>query len=38
MEGLLTQARIQNSVEVLREMTDGVFEVLGVKNIQAVPI
>ena len=38
MEGLLTQARIQNNVEVLRELPDGVFEVLGVKNVQATPI
>lgn len=38
MEGLLTQARIQNNVEVLREMADGVFEVLGVKNVATVPI
>jgi TetR/AcrR family transcriptional repressor of nem operon len=38
MEGLLTQARIQNNVEVLREMANGVFEVLGVKSVEAVPI
>jgi len=38
MEGLLTQARIQNNVAVLDSMTNGVFEVLGVKNIEAVPI
>jgi TetR/AcrR family transcriptional regulator, transcriptional repressor for nem operon len=28
-EGLLTQARIQNDVEVLREMPQGVFTILG---------
>jgi len=38
MEGLLTQARIQNDVGVLRELTNGVFEVLGTKNIESVPI
>jgi TetR/AcrR family transcriptional repressor of nem operon len=31
-EGLLTQARIQNDVEVLREMVPGAFAILGVKN------
>jgi len=35
-EGLLTQARIQNDVEVLREMSRGVFAMLGVKEEQAV--
>ena len=35
MEGLLTQARIQNSLEVLREGTPGVFAILGVKQAQA---
>jgi TetR/AcrR family transcriptional repressor of nem operon len=30
-EGLLTQARIQNDVGVLREMAPGVFSLLGVK-------
>ncbi len=38
MEGLLTQARIQNNLEVLKEMTNGVFGVLGTKNIESVPI
>ena len=38
MEGLLTQARIQNNVEILREMAAGVFEVLGAKNVELVPI
>jgi TetR/AcrR family transcriptional repressor of nem operon len=36
-EGLLTQARIQNDVEVLREMSRGVFAMLGVKEVEAVP-
>ena len=31
-EGLLTQARIQNDVEVLREAADGMFTILGVKE------
>src|SRR3989442_672437 len=31
-EGLLTQARIQNDVEVLREMANGIFAMLGVKE------
>lgn len=31
-EGLLTQARIQNDVNVLREMTPGIFSLLGVKS------
>jgi TetR/AcrR family transcriptional repressor of nem operon len=31
-EGLCTQARIQNDVEVLREMTAGVFAIIGVKE------
>ena len=35
MEGLLTQARIQNNVDGLREMADGVLSVLGVKSVQA---
>jgi TetR/AcrR family transcriptional repressor of nem operon len=30
-EGLLTQARIVNNVEVLREMADGIFGILGIK-------
>lgn len=36
-EGLLTQARIQNDVEVLRELPKGVFAILGAKESQAVP-
>lgn len=31
-EGLLTQARIQNDVEVLRESSAGAFAILGAKN------
>ena len=36
-EGLLTQARIQNDVEVLRELPKGVFAILGATENQAVP-
>jgi TetR/AcrR family transcriptional repressor of nem operon len=32
-EGLLTQARIQNDAEVLRELERGVFSILGVKQL-----
>jgi len=32
-EGLLTQARIQNDAEVLRELERGVFSILGVKEL-----
>jgi len=35
IEGLLTQARIQNDLEILREMADGVFNMLGVKTVPA---
>jgi TetR/AcrR family transcriptional repressor of nem operon len=35
-EGLLTQARIQNDVEVLREIASGMFAMLGVKEKKAV--
>jgi TetR/AcrR family transcriptional repressor of nem operon len=35
-EGLLTQARIQNDVTVLRETARGIFSMLGVKGKQAV--
>ena len=35
--GLLTQARIQNDVEVLREMTRRTFELLGVRDADKVP-
>lgn len=33
-EGLLTQARIMNEVEVLRELEDGILGMLGVKRIE----
>lgn len=32
MEGLLAQARIQNNVELLREMGDGIMMILGAKE------
>ena len=35
-EGLLTQARIQDDVNVLREMAPGIFSLLGVKRKEAV--
>jgi|ERR1035438_3017184 TetR/AcrR family transcriptional repressor of nem operon len=35
-EGLLTQARIQNDVEVLRESASGVFAMLGLNEKEAV--
>jgi TetR/AcrR family transcriptional repressor of nem operon len=38
MEGLMTQARIQNNVEVMRDMARGVFEVLGVQDVNVVAI
>jgi hypothetical protein len=31
-EGLLTQARIQNDVGIIREMAAGIFSMLGAKN------
>jgi TetR/AcrR family transcriptional repressor of nem operon len=34
-EGVMTQARIQNDVEILREIADGVFAILGVKETAA---
>lgn len=34
-EGLLTQARIQNDVGILREMAPGMFSLLGVKNLDS---
>lgn len=37
-EGLLTQARIQNDVSVLREMAPGIFSLLGVKNSEAATV
>jgi TetR/AcrR family transcriptional repressor of nem operon len=35
-EGLMTQARIQNDAEVLRELPRGVFAILGIKEPEAV--
>lgn len=35
-EGLLTQARINNDVEILRELAPGLFAILGVKEPQPV--
>ena len=37
-EGLLTQARIQDDVEVLRETASGMFAMLGVKENKSVPV
>jgi len=37
-EGLLTQARIQNDVNVLREMASGIFGLLGVKQSELVMV
>jgi len=37
-EGLLTQARILNDVEVLRETASGIFAMLGVKDKKAVAV
>lgn len=34
MEGLMTQARIQNNLEVLREMEQGILDLLGVSRAQ----
>jgi TetR/AcrR family transcriptional repressor of nem operon len=36
-QGLLTEARIQNSLEVLREAERGTLEILGVKQSEPVP-
>jgi TetR/AcrR family transcriptional repressor of nem operon len=38
IEGLLTQARIQNDVNVLREMATGIFGLLGVRNLEAAAV
>ncbi len=35
-EGLLTQARIQNNVEVLRDTIHGIFAILGIKESEPV--
>jgi len=37
-EGLLTQARIQNDVEVLRDSVGGIFALLGVKEGETVAV
>jgi hypothetical protein len=37
-EGMLTQARIQNDLEVLREMGNGIFAMLGVKQPEPVSV
>ncbi len=37
-EGLLTQARIQNDVEVLRDTVGGIFAILGMKETEAVNV
>jgi TetR/AcrR family transcriptional regulator, transcriptional repressor for nem operon len=36
-EGLLTQARIQDDEEILREMQRGMFDLLGVKDLELAP-
>lgn len=37
-EGLLTQARIQNDIKVLREMAQGIFGLLGVRKSEAAAV
>jgi TetR/AcrR family transcriptional repressor of nem operon len=37
-EGMLTQARIQNDVEVLRDTVGGIFALLGVKEAEAAAV
>jgi TetR/AcrR family transcriptional repressor of nem operon len=37
-EGMLTQARIQNDVEVLRDTVGGIFALLGVKETETAPV
>ena len=36
-QGLLTEARIRNNLEVLREAEHGTLEILGVKEVEPVP-
>jgi hypothetical protein len=36
-EGLLTQARIQDNLELLRETATGIFAILGVKEESLAP-
>ena len=38
IEGLLTQARIQNDLSVVLEMASGIFSMLGVKSAEAVTV
>lgn len=37
-EGLMTQARIRNDVELFREMERGILDLLGVKELEAVVV
>jgi TetR/AcrR family transcriptional regulator, transcriptional repressor for nem operon len=37
-EGVLTQVRIQNDVELMRDAIGGIFAMLGVKEKEAVPV
>ena len=36
-EGLLTQARIQNDLELVRDAASGIFAILGVKEESLAP-
>jgi TetR/AcrR family transcriptional repressor of nem operon len=36
-EGVLTQARIRNDIEILRDTANGMFAILGVDKKEAVP-
>jgi TetR/AcrR family transcriptional repressor of nem operon len=36
-QGLLTQARIEDNLEILREAAKGTWDLLGVKETEAVP-
>jgi TetR/AcrR family transcriptional repressor of nem operon len=38
IEGLLTQARIQNNLEIIREAICGIFDLLGVKEMESASI
>lgn len=35
--GMMTQARIQNKVEILRDLTQGTFQLLGIKDPRSLP-
>ena len=37
-EGILTQARIQNDIEILRDTITGILAILGVKEESAVTV